>query len=32
MKITLEQQKKRNIIDKPIAEIEESDSDDEKQK
>jgi hypothetical protein len=28
---TIDEQKKRNLIDKPLAEIEESDSDEEKQ-
>jgi hypothetical protein len=32
MRLTLEQQRKRNILDKPIAEVNESDSDTEKQK
>lgn len=32
MKLTLEQQRKRNILDKPIAELDESDSDTEKEK
>lgn len=31
MKLTLEQQRKRNILDKPIAELDESESDTEKE-